>query len=187
MAFGSAGARWAMARQWVREMGTGSVLLLAIGLAACAAAGREPVAYPPPGLGHRVASPHLELFWHCIRPEPARLRLEGVAVNRWSAQEVRFLEFELVGMDAHEHTVSQATGAAQDFLLRPGQTTPFQLELQPVGSEVRFDLYYQYQAPTRDDDAVISQVVSSRLFLLAQQTNRFLARDACSESQHRAR
>jgi len=171
----------------------GLVVLLGVSLSACATDGSlglpaaEPKPYPPPGYAHRVASSHVELYWNCTQAEPGILRLVGVAVNPWNSQEVRFLEFDFVGVDARERTVSDAQGQARDFLLGTNQSTPFQLDLRTAGSEVRFDLYYKYRFQDRSHREIVAAQVGGRPFLLAQQTNRFLARDVCSETQHLAR
>jgi hypothetical protein len=126
------------------------------------------------------------LYWNCVRPEPGVLRVEGVAQNPWSSQEVRFLETELVGVDSQGRTVSYAKGAAQDILIRTNQFSPFQMTLRPAGSELRFDLYYEYRFQDVEEMARLAGPLVGAPRLLAQM-QRFLARDACSETQHRAR
>lgn len=172
-------------------MRAGLLLLLGMGLSACAADGTSvlsaaaPAPYPPPGYAHRVASSHMELYWNCTRPEPGVLELDGVAVNPWSSQEVRFLEFDLVGVDNYDRTVSDAKGEARDFLLRTNQSTPFNLTLRTAGNEVRFDLFYQYRFQ-ENGGRFIAGAPATVPRLLAQ-TQRFMARDVCSETQHRVR
>ena len=160
--------------------------LLALALGACALPAARPSPYPPDAYAHRVASSHVVLYWNCHRPEPGILRVEGVAQNPWSSQEVRFLEAELVGVDSRERTVSHAKGAAQDILIRTNQFSPFQMELRAAGSEVRFDLYYEYRFQEGEMEARLVGPLVRAPRLLAQ-TQRFLARDACSDAQHRAR
>lgn len=177
----------------MKEIRTGLLLLLGVGSSACAADGTiklpaaAPMPYPPAGYTHTVSSSHVTLYWNCTQPEPGVQRLEGVAVNAWSAQEVRFLEFELTGVDNRERIVSEARGEARNFLLGTFQSTPFQLDLRTAGGEVRFDLYYQYRFQDRSHREMVAAQLSGRPFLLAQQTNRFMARDVCSETQHRVR
>lgn len=172
-----------MTRMSLREMLPG---LLALTLSACASPAERPPLYSPGTYAHRVASSHLVLYWNCVRPEPGILRVEGVAQNPWSSQEVRFLEIELVGVDGRERTVSHAKGAAQDILIHTNQVSPFRMELRPAGSEVRFDLYYEYRFQDVEMEARLSGPHVGAPRLLAQ-TQRFLARDACSEAQHRTR
>lgn len=159
---------------------------LALALGACTLPAGRPSPYPPDTYAHRVASSHVVLYWNCVRPEPGILRLEGVAQNPWSPQEVRFLELELVGMNSQEQSVSHARGEAQDILIRTNQISPFRMELRPAGSEVRFDLYYEYRFQDVEMQGRLAGPLLGAPRLLAQ-TQRFLARDACSESQHRAR
>ncbi|MBI4574250.1 MAG: hypothetical protein HY713_13325 [candidate division NC10 bacterium] len=179
--------------QWRLWMRTAFLGLLGLALAACAGGGSlglptvQPTVYPPPGFVHRVASSHVDLYWNCARPAPDELRLEGLAFNPWASQRIRFLEFELVGVDARERTVSEAKGEAGDFLLGTNQSTPFQLNLRPTGSEVRFDLFYQYRFNEGNDGRLFAGPPGGRPLLLAQAMKRFMARDVCSESQHRAR
>ncbi|MEK7206013.1 MAG: hypothetical protein AAB254_10960 [candidate division NC10 bacterium] len=160
--------------------------VLALALGACASPAAQPAPYPPDAYAHRVATSHVVLYWNCGRPEAGILRGEGVAQNPWSSQEVRFLEVEVVGVDNRERTVSHAKGAAQDILIRTNQFSPFQMELRPAGSEVRFDLYYEYRFQDVEEQARLAGPLVGAPRLLAQ-TQRFLARDACSETQHRAR
>jgi hypothetical protein len=134
---------------------------------------------------HRVGTSHVVLYWNCSRPESGVLRLAGVAQNPWGSQAVQFLELELAGVDSQDRFVSHAKGEARDILIRTNQTTPFQLDLRTVGSEVRFDLFYQY----RFQEGEGRQFVAGRLAgepRLAQ-TQRFMARDVCSDTQHRVR
>jgi len=171
-------------------MRAGLLLLLGMGLSACAADGtwRPPAAstlYPPAVFAHRVESSHVALYWNCTRPEPGVLRLEGVAQNPWSSQAVRFLELELVGVDARERTVSEAAAAVPDFLLHTNQISPFRLDVRTVGSEVRFDLFYQYRFQ-ENGGRFVAGAPGSAPRILAQ-TQRFMARDVCSETQHRVR
>lgn len=169
------------------------LILLGIGVSACAADGslrlpaESAAPYPPPGYKHRVASSHVELYWNCSNPEPNLLRLDGVAVNPWSDQPVRFLEFELAGVSANERTVSEAKAEARDIQIFTNQSSPFRMDLRMAGGEVRYDLFYQYRFQDGDHYPVAARLVSMGPFLLAQRTNRFMVRDACSETQHLAR
>ena len=145
----------------------------------------------PETFAHRVATSEVVLLWNCIQPEPGLLRVGGEAQNPWQAQPIQYLEFELVGVDAQERTTAQATGAARDFQIRTNQRSPFQLTLKTAGTEVRFDLYYNYRFHEEFDTGATMGVLvagppmaSPRLFA---QTQTFLARDVCSPTQHLAR
>ena len=140
---------------------------------------------------HRVATSEIVLLWNCLQPEPRRLRVEGVAQNPWQAQPIQYLEFELVGVDAQERTTAQATGAARDFQIRTNQRSRFELTLKTAGTEVRFDLYYNYRFNEEFDMSATTGVlvagppmVSPRLLA---QTQTFLVRDVCGAVQHLAR
>jgi hypothetical protein len=168
------------------------VAFLVAGLGGCASlqspemAGGQPPASPD-AFAHRTASNHLVLYWNCAKPAPDALRVEGIAQNPGESQEVRSLEFELVGVDSRERAVSEVQGTARDPGIGTNQTSPFLLDLPTVGGEVRFDLYYDYQFSEGDQtDALLAgpPMVLSRL---SPQGNRFLVRDVCSESQHRRR
>ncbi|HSB69481.1 MAG TPA: hypothetical protein VLT62_09130 [Candidatus Methylomirabilis sp.] len=168
------------------------VAMLVAGVAGCAsvestggAGGASQVSVET--FAHRVASPYLILYWNCARPSPDLLRLEGVARNQWSAAEVRSVAFELVGVNARDRTVSAVSGEARDFVIRTGGASPFLLSLRPVGGEARFDLYYQYQFSGGEQmDALLAGPPMPPPKLLAQ-VDRYLIRDVCSESLHRAR
>jgi len=167
----------------------GFLLLLAIALSACAQYGTAgfstatPAPYPPPGYTHRVESSHVALFWNCTEAGPGVLQLEGVAVNPWAQQPVRFLEFELAGVDARERTVSEAAGEAKDIQIYTMASSPFVVELRPVGSEVRYDLYYQYQFSDPSHERMISGPMVKGAFP-RMHGDRYLVRDACSPTQH---
>jgi len=167
-------------------------LLLLLGLAACAGDGplglpaSEYGPYPPPGMAHRVASAHVELFWNCFRPDPGNLSLEGVAVNPWASQPVRFLELELVGVGGKERSVSAIKAEAPNILLHTRESTPFKLDLRTTGTEVRFDLYYQYRFQEGGRGFLLAGPPVGGAFQVAQLV-RFLVRDACNETQHLAR
>ena len=170
-----------------------ALALVGIGLSACAADGTlqlpvmTSIPYPPPGYTYHVGNAHVDLWWNCTQPEPGILQMDGVALNPWADQPVLFLEFDLVGVGRNERTVSSIKAEAPDFQLFTGQATPFRLDLRTSGSEVRFDLYYQYRFQDRGHNAIIAGPVTSLPYLLAQQTIRFMVRDACSETQHRVR
>jgi hypothetical protein len=166
------------------------VMTLLMGLAGCAAMegpGKSPVSSAPPEtFAHRVATSEVVLLWNCQRPEPGLLRLDGVAQSPWQAQPIRYLEFELVGVDTQERTITQTGGAARDLQIFTNQSTPFQLNLKTAGTEVRFDLYYHYRFDQEFDSAMLAgpPIVRPRLFA---QTQTFLARDICADAKHRAR
>ena len=165
------------------------VSMLAMTVAACTslqspqATQPLPQAYPPTAFAHRVGTTQVVLYWNCLRPSPDVLRLDGVAQSPYFSG-IRDLEFELVGADASERVVSQTRGVARDYVLRTNQFSPFQLDLRTTGSEVRFDLFYRYRSQQNLRSMLAGPPVGgSQLF--AQATTQFLARDVCSETQHR--
>ena len=170
----------------------GMIVLLGGILSACAGSGAlrppaaEPTIYPPAVFAHRVESSHVALYWNCERPEPGVLRVQGVAHNPWSQQDVRFLELDLVGVDSRERSVSEASTALADFLLRTNQISPFQLDLKTQGTEVRYDLFYRYRFQDNGGRLLTGHLVGAPR-MLAQSTIQFMARDVCSETQHRIR
>jgi hypothetical protein len=193
-----------LAMKEINEFRTWLLILLGLGLSACAAGGtlRLPVAtptpYPPPGYVHRVATSDVELYYNCSTPSPGGMHLDGLAFNPWSSQPVRALEFELVGVDSRGWSVSEATAEARDYQLFTNQSTPFDLDLKTVGSEVRFDMYFAYQFSEGEfqegqfqegdhDNIEISKVAWQGPMALALQPNRSLVRDACSPGLHLAR
>lgn len=176
--------------QWTMRMGVGVLAGLSMGLSACALEGTwppttEPTIYPPAVFSHRVGTSHVVLYWNCTQPEPGVLRLDGVAQNPHSPQEVRFLELDLAGVDAQDRFVSETKGAVRNFLLRLNEISPFQLDLRLAGTEVRFDLFYQYRFHEDGGHFLAGPPVGGP-HLFAQE-QRFMARDVCSETQHRVR
>jgi hypothetical protein len=173
----------------------------ALALTACAQTGAGDATvqqqYPPSEFAHRVASPAVELFWNCNQASNAVL-FQGIAFNQWFAGEVLDLKLELVGVDAGERTVSN-NHTTEAFRIGTMRSAPFQLTVQPAGSEVRYDLYYQYQYREPGDrdtgekhtdrrPAAPILLASSGPFMLAQvPPTSFLARDVCSPNKLRAR
>ena len=97
-----------------------------------------------------------------------------------------YLELNLVGVDAQGRQTAEAAAEARDIQIFTNQQSPFQLDLRPAGTEVRFDLYYQYRFSQEYDTAMLAgpPVAGPRLFA---RTNSALVRDACSPTQHLAR
>ena len=168
------------------------LLPLCVIAAACAAdgprssvlIGAEP--FPPPDLPHRAASSHVEFYWRCDRPDSGTMRIAGLARNPWSSQAVQYLEFDATGVDRDGRVVSEGYIAAPAYFLGTNQLTRFQLDVRPSGREVRYDLFYQYQFEELDLDARLAGPGAGRQ-LIAARLNRFVIRDACAETQHRAR
>ncbi len=179
-----------MGRAWVVRLGLGMLVLST--LAGCAADGMESSSmigaepYPPPGLSHRIASSHVELYWKCDQGAPGLMRVEGMARNPWSPQPVRYLEFDLFGVDRDDRTVSSAHAAAPNFLLGTNQITRFQVALRTTGRETRYDLVYQYRFEEVEEMSARLVGPPARL-RLAQSTVQFMVRDVCSDTQHLAR
>ena len=162
------------------------ITILAMALAACASLetqqGQPPI-YPPAAFSHRVGTSQVLLYWNCARPEPGVLRLDGVVHSAY-ASEVRYPEFALVGLDANNRVVSEAKGGTRDYVLRTNQVSPFQIDLRTAGSEVRFDLFHQYQSlENRHSSLLAGTPVGGRSFM-APAGVRYLVRDVCSETQH---
>jgi len=163
------------------------LVLVAMGVTACTAVDTPGTGALPEAFAHRVATSDVVLLWNCLQPEPGRLRVVGEAQSPWQAQPIRFLELQVVGVDAQDRETAQASGKARDIQIFTNQRSPFQLELRTAGTEVRFDLYYNYQFENEwDSEARLAgpPVVGPRLFA---QTRSELARDVCSPTQHLAR
>jgi hypothetical protein len=141
-------------------------------------------AYPPATYSNRVGTTQVLLYWNCARPEPGVLRLDGVVHSAY-ASEVRYPEFDLVGLDANDRVVSEATSATRDSILRTNQVSPFQIDLRTAGSEIRFDLYYQYQSLGSLRSQLPGGTPVERVRFMAPAGVRFMVRDVCSETQHR--
>ena len=161
---------------------------LGITLSACAAdetLKTSGPAYPPPGYSHTVQSNDVALYWNCARPETGAIQVSGLAFNPWSAQPVRFLELELVGVGSGERTVSEVGTQARDIQLLTNQSTPFQLDLRTTGAETRFDLYYRYKFQDDGHHPKEASLAWDGPVLFAQSQKQFRVRDACSETLHR--
>ena len=166
-----------------------SVMLMvaAIGLTGCATMAAPGPVSPQDAFRHRASTSELVLFWNCLRPESSLLRVEGMAQNPWQPQPVGYLTFKLVGVDAQERITAQATGAARDLRLSTNQVSPFRLALKTAGTEVRFDLYYDYQFQPESDMGALSAGPSVGRAPLHVRAQTHLVRNACSDTEHLAR
>jgi hypothetical protein len=160
--------------------------VVAIGLTACTAVDTPGQGAALETFAHRTATSDLVLFWNCRERSGGVLRVEGVAQNPWQAQPIRFLELQLVGVDAQGREIAAATGKARDIQIFTGQQSPFQLELRLAGTEVRVDLYYQYLFNEEFKAALLAgpPMAGPRQYA---QTRTALVRDACSPTAHLAR
>ncbi len=125
--------------------------------------------YPPDVYAHRVSTNEVDVYWNCTRPEPAVVRLEGVVQN-WKGGRVKFMELELDGAVAQGKYVSGGKTALKDIVLHANQLSPFDFQVRIASGEERFDLFYWYYLDATMGDSPRQQ---------------FLARDACSPTQHR--
>jgi len=183
--------------------------LLGFALSACVSS--EPPAaftlgqiqWPPLDYKHTVSTGAIRQYWNCLQPEPDLVRLDGIVANQWNGQPVKFLEWELVGVNGAGRAVSGAKVESKAILLMTNQYTQYQIDLRTSGTEVRFDLYYQYKFDTRSHRSIdasldwdgpvhfAQQTIDARPawdgpVLFAQQNQRFFVLDACSDSQHLA-
>jgi hypothetical protein len=160
--------------------------VVAMGVISCAAVDTAGTGAPPDTFTHRTANAEVVLLWNCLQPATGVLRVEGVARNPWQAQPVRYLEVQVVGVDAQGRQTAEGAGKAQDIQLFTNQQSFFQVDLRTAGAEVRFDLYYQYLFNHEYDTALLAgpPMVGPRLYA---QTTTNMVRDACSPTQHLAR
>ncbi len=176
-----------MQRGWLP---TGLLALLCLGAVACAASrdvgqSSQPLGYPPPGYPHHVGSTALEFFWRCAQPEPRLLQVEGVAVNISGGAPARFLKLELAGADVQGRYVASAIFETPAPEIWPGDSQPFRLALRTTGTEVRFDLFYEYGYEAERDVRLLA-ATGNTPFRLAEGL-RNIVRDACSPTQHLTR
>ncbi len=174
----------------LRSAWCGVVVIVAAG---CAAGGASTptmlgnIQWPPTEYQHTIDTGVVRQYWNCTRPEPNVLRVDGVAANVWSSQPPRYLAWDLAGVDAAGRTVSSAEAKSTVIELPSNTYTTFQINLRTAGDETRFDLHYEYQFQDRGHTPMVSALDWDGPVLLAQVTQRFFVRDACSDSQHLAR
>jgi hypothetical protein len=159
------------------------VLLCVLGIVCAGCAAAAPRVDAPAAYGHRSATPQVMVYWSCSAPETGVLRVEGLVESPWVG-EVRFVEFELVGVDASDRMTTAASAALPDIMLRTNQQSPFRLDLRTTGREARVDLFYQYRFVEPEFDAALAPTALPRL---AQMVQRFGVRDACAPDRHRSR
>ena len=162
------------------------LVVVTMGIASCATVDTAGTGAAPAALTHRTANSEVVLLWNCLQPASGVLRVEGLARSPWQAQPIRYLKVQVVGVDAQGRQTAEAAWQARDIQLFTNQQSPFQLELRTAGSEVRFDLYYQYLCNEEYDTAMLAgpPMVGRRLYA---QTKTNMVRDACSVTQHLAR
>ena len=162
------------------------LVVVAMGITSCAALDTAGTAAPSGVFTHRVANSEVVLLWNCLQPATGMLRIEGVARNPWQAQPVRYLEVQVVGVDAQGRQTAEGAGKARDIQLFTNQQSPFQLDVRTAGAEVRFDLYYEYLFNAEYDTALLAgpPMAGPRRYA---QTRTNMVRDACSPTQHLAR
>ena len=162
------------------------LLVVAMGVTSCVAVDTAGTGAPPDAFTHRAANSEVVLLWNCLQPASGVLRVEGVARNPWQAQPIRYLEVQVVGVDAQGRQTAEAAGKARDIQLFTNQQSPFQVDLRTAGAEVRFDLYYQYLFNYEYDTALLAgpPMVGPRRYA---QTHTNMVRDVCSPTQHLAR
>jgi len=127
--------------------------------------------YPPAMFGSSANSPDLAIYWNCTRPDPTLVQVNGVAQNT-SGNSVRFVRFELEGLDAGGKEVSGGQGSLRANVLNLNQTSSFSIQARTAGTEDRFDLHYSYKVQGFADGGSGSD-------------GGFLVRDVCSPTQHR--
>jgi hypothetical protein len=160
---------------------SGLLVLIGWAISACVAngtgglPGSGPTVYPPDAFAHRVAAPDVTIYWNCTRPEPGTLQFDGVVQNT-GGREVRFVELQLDGVDAREGKMAHASTALPDIVLYTNQISSFHMQVPTTGVEARYDLFYQYRLASRPG-----------LMGLSDSDQHFMARDVCSETQHRVR
>jgi len=162
------------------------LLVVAMGVTSCVAVDTAGTGAPPDAFTHRAANAEVVLLWNCLQPASGVLRVQGVASNPWHAQPIRYLELQVVGVDAQGRQTAEAAGKVWDIQIFTNQQAPFQLDLRTAGAEVRVDFYYQYLFNHEYDTAMLAgpPMVGPRRYA---QTNTNMVRDACSPTQHLAR
>lgn len=169
------------------------IVLALVGIVAvgCVAAGPPAatmvgdIPWPPPDYQHTVGTVAIRQYWNCTRPEPGLVRLDGLVANI-SGQPVKFLAWELAGVDAGGNALTSEKVEAAAIVLQTNEYTKFQIVLRPTGNEARFDLYYEYQFQDTGHGPPFAALDWDGPVLMAW-TNRFFVRDACSATQHLAR
>jgi len=162
------------------------LLAVAIGVTSCVAVDTPGPGVPREAFTHRAANSDVVLFWNCLEPAAGVLRVDGVARSPWQAQPIRYLELQMVGLDAQGRKTAEVAGKVQDIQIFTSQQSRFQLDLRTGGAEVRFDLYYQYLFNQEYDSLLLAgpPMVGPRLFA---QTHTNVLRDVCSPTQRLAR
>jgi hypothetical protein len=109
-----------------------------------------------------------------------------VVHSPWQAQPIRFLELQVIGVDAQGRQTAEAAWKSPDIQLFTNQRSSFLLELRTTGTKARLDLYYQYLMNEEYDTAMLAgpPMVGPRLHA---QTKTNVIRDACSPTLHLAR
>jgi hypothetical protein len=129
----------------VRRGGYGvlSLVLLTMALVACGPARMSTV--PEHAFPYRATDGTAELLWDCTRTAAGEVRNEGVANNPFFPQPIKGFQVQVYGVAANEVSVLRASASARDVLIQTNVRSPFELTLQPAGSEARYDFAYGYR------------------------------------------
>ncbi len=120
-----------------------SLIATTLVLGACA---NVNVAMTPPDANYafKVTDNTVKVSWNCIKSQPNALTVSGIFTNPTSPVAARDVDISVYGIGSNGRTVSQAKASTKDWLVETMQSSPFAVNLNLTGAEVRYDLKYEY-------------------------------------------
>jgi len=119
----------------------------ALALAACANVNVAMNA-PEDNYAFTVTDSTVNVSWNCVKSQPSVLTVSGVFTNPTSSVPAQDVDITVYGIGNTGRTVSQAKASTKDWLIQTMQSSPFVVTLNLTGTEVRYDLKYEYQMGT---------------------------------------
>ncbi len=121
--------------------GSGTVLGLVVGLAACA----QQAWAPQVNYAYEVDDGRVYIRWNCFF-QPPGLVMRGFVNSPVLMVPIKNTQLSVSGINAQGATVSSVQASALPYLIETNQRTPFEVHVPTRGTEVRFDLWYSYTA-----------------------------------------
>jgi hypothetical protein len=121
--------------------------VVALALAACANVNVAMNA-PEADYAFTVTDSTVNVSWNCIKSQPTVLTVSGIFTNPTSSVPAQDVDITVYGIGTTGRTVSQAKASTKDWLVQTMQSSPFVVTLNLTGTEVRYDLKYEYTMGT---------------------------------------
>ena len=127
----------------MHRSGMMALILAALTAAACANVNVAMNA-PEDNYAFKVTDSTVNVSWNCIKGQPNILTVSGLFTNPTAPVSARDVDITVYGIGSNGRTVSQAKASTKDWLVQTMQSSPFVVTVNLTGTEVRYDLKYEY-------------------------------------------